>query len=112
VNWFRRGDDGRFLWPGFGQNVRVLTWMIDRVKGRTGARETPIGLVPDPAALNLEGLGLGGADVERLLRVDRDEWAAEVPEIRSFFRRFDDRLPPELGRALDTLSHHVTAAAV
>jgi phosphoenolpyruvate carboxykinase (GTP) len=112
VNWFRTGDDGRFLWPGFGENMRVLAWMIDRVKGRAAAVETPIGFVPAPGALDVEGLGLGRADVDRLLRVDRDEWAAEVPQIRAFFRRFGDRLPAEMGRSLDTLSQQVAAAKV
>jgi phosphoenolpyruvate carboxykinase (GTP) len=112
VNWFRTGHDGRFLWPGFGENVRVLMWMIDRVKGGAAGAETPIGVVPAEGALNVDGLGLGRADVERLLRVDRNEWAAEVPEIRAFFDRFGDRLPPELSRALDSLSLQVNAATV
>jgi phosphoenolpyruvate carboxykinase (GTP) len=112
VNWFRTGQDGRFLWPGFGENLRVLMWMIDRVQGKAAAVETPIGLVPAPDAINVEGLGLGRADMERLLRVERDEWAAEVPEIRAFFDRFGDRLPAELGRALDSLAQQVTTATV
>jgi phosphoenolpyruvate carboxykinase (GTP) len=112
VNWFRTGHDGRFLWPGFGENLRVLMWMIDRVKGTAGAAETPIGLVPAEGALNVEGLGLGRADVERLLAVDRDEWAAEVPEIRAFFDRFEGRLPPELSRALESLSQQVATTRV
>jgi phosphoenolpyruvate carboxykinase (GTP) len=92
--------------------VRVLMWIIERVKGTAAASETPIGLVPAPDALNVDGLGLGRADVERLLSVDRDEWAAEVPEIRAFFERFGDRLPPELGRALESLAQQVTTATV
>jgi len=112
VNWFRTGPDGRYLWPGFGENLRVLLWMIDRVKGTAAGTETPIGVVPGVDALNVEGLDLGRADVERLLRVERDEWAAEVPEIRAFFDRFGDRLPPELGRALDSLALQVTTATV
>ena len=112
VNWFRTGHDGRFLWPGFGQNVRVLMWMIDRVKGGAAGAETPIGVVPAEGALNVDGLGLGRADVERLLRVDRDEWAAEVPEIRAFFDRLGDRLPSELSRALESLSLQVNTATV
>src|SRR2546427_756843 len=112
VNWFRTGHDGRFLWPGFGENVRVLMWMIERVKGAAAGAETPIGVVPAEGALNVDGLGLGRADVERLLSVDRDEWAAEVPEMRAFFDRFGDRLPPELSRALDSLSLQVNAATV
>jgi phosphoenolpyruvate carboxykinase (GTP) len=108
VNWFRTGADGRYLWPGFGENLRVLLWMIERVKGRGGAVDTPIGLVPAPGALPLDGLTLSRADVDALLRVDRDEWAAEVPEIRAFFDRFGSRLPAELGRALDALGHELT----
>jgi phosphoenolpyruvate carboxykinase (GTP) len=112
VNWFRTGHDGRFLWPGFGQNLRVLLWMIDRVKGKAGATETAVGMIPTPDALNLDGLPLSRADVESLLSVDRDEWAAEVPEIRAFFDRFGDRLPGSLNRSLDVLSQQLTTAAV
>jgi phosphoenolpyruvate carboxykinase (GTP) len=112
VNWFRTGHDGRFLWPGFGQNLRVLLWMIDRVQGRGRATETAVGLVPAPDALNLDGLDLSEAEVDELLRVDRDEWAAEVPEIRAFFDRFGDRLPGSLTRSLDALSQQLTRAAV
>jgi phosphoenolpyruvate carboxykinase (GTP) len=112
VNWFRTGEDGRFLWPGFGQNLRVLLWMIDRVKGKGGALETPIGLVPAPGALDFEGLSLSPSDRAALLRVDRSEWAAEVPEIRAFFDRFGSRLPKELDRTLVSLGHQLTATAV
>jgi phosphoenolpyruvate carboxykinase (GTP) len=112
VNWFRTGDDGRFLWPGFGQNLRVLLWMIDRVKGRGGAAETPIGLVPAPGALDWDGLDVKPDARQKLLRVDRGEWAAEVPEIRAFFDRFGERLPPEMGRALEALSAQLTTTAV
>jgi phosphoenolpyruvate carboxykinase (GTP) len=113
VNWFRTGAEGRFLWPGFGENLRVLMWMIDRVRATgAGAVETPIGLVPAPSALNLAGLDIARADVEALLKVDRDEWAAEVPEMRAFFDRFGDRLPRELDRALDALSHQLTTTTV
>ena len=112
VNWFRTGHDGRFLWPGFGENLRVLLWMMERVKGQGRATETAVGLVPTPDALNLDGLGLGKAEVDALLRVDRDEWAAEVPEIRAFFDRFGDRLPPSLNQSLDALSQQLTTTAV
>ena len=113
VNWFRTGPDGKFLWPGFGQNLRVLLWMIDRVKGKGGAIETPIGLVPKPTDLNLDGLDLPHTTAEELLRVDKDAWAVEVQEIRSFFDRLGPRLPAELGRTLDALAHKlgVTASA-
>jgi len=112
VNWFRTDKAGRFVWPGFGQNLRVLLWMIERVKGQGGATETPVGFVPTRDALNLEGLGLTGAEVDGLLAVDRDEWAAEVPEIRAFFEKFGDRCPPALHESLDTLSQQLTTARV
>jgi phosphoenolpyruvate carboxykinase (GTP) len=113
VNWFRTGSDGRYLWPGFGQNLRVLIWMLERVKGKGGAVETPIGLVPTPEALNLDGMDLSRAEVEALLHVDRAEWAAEVPEIRAFFEKFGERLPRELSVSLDALAQRlgVTASA-
>jgi phosphoenolpyruvate carboxykinase (GTP) len=112
VNWFRTGDDGRLLWPGFGQNLRVLLWMVERVKGTGAATDTPVGLVPTPAALNWEGLGLSAQRRQALLRVDRSEWAAEVPELRAFFDQFGDRAPGELKRALDALSEQLTTASV
>ena len=104
VNWFRKGGDGKFLWPGFGENLRVLLWMVDRIHGRDGGVETPIGIVPAPGALKLDGVGISADDVEALLRVDADEWTGELAEIRNFFSKFGDRLPPELGRSLDKLS--------
>jgi phosphoenolpyruvate carboxykinase (GTP) len=112
VNWFRTGADGRFIWPGFGENLRVLMWMMDRVRGRGGATETPAGLVPTPDALNVDGLPLSRADVQLLLRVERQEWAAEIPEIRAFFDKFGDRLPEELSRSLDSLSNELATASV
>jgi phosphoenolpyruvate carboxykinase (GTP) len=112
VNWFRTGADGRFIWPGFGENLRVLMWMIDRVRGKGGGTETPAGTVPTAEALNLDGLPLARANVQALLRLERDEWAAEVPEIRAFFDKFGDRLPAELSRSLDSLSNELTTASV
>jgi phosphoenolpyruvate carboxykinase (GTP) len=113
VNWFRQDSAGRFLWPGFGQNLRVLLWMIDRIQGKGSAVETPVGLVPRSNGLNLEGLELSAAGLEELLRVDRDEWAEEVPEIRAFYDRFGGRLPAELNESLDKLAQRlgVTASA-
>ena len=112
VNWFRTDERGRFVWPGFGQNLRVLLWMIERVKGKGGAADTPIGFVPTPAALNWEGLDLGPKEQEILLRVDRAEWGAELPEIRAFFERFGERLPGELRRALSALEQELARVAV
>ena len=112
VNWFRTDARGRFVWPGFGDNLRVLLWMIERVKGKAAAQETPIGLVPTQAALDWDGLNLGAAERELLLSVDRAEWAAEVPEIRAFFDRFGARLPGELGGLLQGLERDLASVSV
>jgi phosphoenolpyruvate carboxykinase (GTP) len=111
VNWFRKGENGRFLWPGYGQNLRVLLWMVDRIHGRDRGVETPIGIVPTTSALPLDGLDIPPADVDALLRVNPEEWARELPEIRAFFGRFGDRIPPELGRALEQLSTRLKVPA-
>jgi phosphoenolpyruvate carboxykinase (GTP) len=103
VNWFRRGDDGRFLWPGFGENSRVLKWVVERLNGTAAAVETPIGLVPPPHALDLDGLDLPAADVEAALRVDPDEWRAEIPDVAAWFEKFGDKLPGVLWAELDAL---------
>ncbi len=96
VNWFRKDADGKWLWPGFGDNSRVLEWVFQRVNGRGDAVETPIGFVPAPGAIDIEGMDVSKEDLEELLRVDADEWRAEVPLIREHFATFGDRLPPAL----------------
>ncbi len=111
VNWFRTAADGRFVWPGFGENLRVLLWMIDRVKGRGSATETPIGLVPTESALDWDGLALSASERQGLLGVDRAEWAAEAPEIRAFFDRFGGRLPAEMERSLSALEQDLARVA-
>jgi phosphoenolpyruvate carboxykinase (GTP) len=110
ANWFRTGADGRFLWPGFGDNVRVLLWIVERLTGKAEARETPIGLVPTRGALNLDGLPLPQADVDALLSVDREAWSKEADEIATFFARFGTRLPSELHHRLAHLSNSVCSA--
>ncbi len=96
VNWFRKGADGKFLWPGYGQNVRVLKWMLERVEGRAEGTETPIGIVPTPDALTLDGLNVTRGTMEELLSVDASEWMKEHAGIGEFFRKFGDRLPEEI----------------
>lgn len=96
VNWFRKGDDGRWLWPGFGENCRVLKWMCDRVDGKVGATETPIGLLPREEDLDLSGLYVDHRDMEELLRVDARAWKAEYFDIHAFFDQFGDRFPDRL----------------
>ena len=103
VNWFRKSDDGRWLWPGYGENSRVLEWVFDRVAGRGEAIETPIGFVPTADALNVQGIDVTAEDMSELLKVDLDEWRAEVPTIRDHFAQFEDHLPEKLSRLVDDL---------
>ena len=107
VNWFRKDADGRWLWPGYGENSRVLEWIFERVSGRGEAVETPIGWVPAPGAIDIEGVDVSKEDMEELLRVDRDEWRAEVPLIREHFAKFGDRLPRALSDAVDELERRL-----
>ena len=103
VNWFRKDEDGRWLWPGYGENSRVLEWVFERVSGKGEAVETPIGLVPAKGAINTDGLDVSDADMEILLRVDSSEWKAEVPSIREHFAQFGDKLPAALATEVDEL---------
>ncbi|WP_016699669.1 phosphoenolpyruvate carboxykinase (GTP) [Actinoalloteichus spitiensis] len=103
VNWFRRGEDGRFLWPGFGENSRVLKWIVDRLDGVAAAVDTPIGRVPTAAELDLSGMAGGREDVEAALRVDREEWRAELPLIEEWFDTIGDALPGTLRDELAAL---------
>ena len=96
VNWFRKGADGKFLWPGFGDNVRVLKWILERVEGKGQAVETPIGFVPTRDALTLDGLKIAPGAMDELLRVDNADWAKETEETGKFLEVFGERLPPEL----------------
>jgi phosphoenolpyruvate carboxykinase (GTP) len=93
VNWFRRDDDGHFIWPGFGENGRVLKWTVERLDGQAAASESPIGRVPTVDSLDIEGLDLTRAQVEECLRVDDDDWRAEVAAIAEWFGKFGDKLP-------------------
>jgi phosphoenolpyruvate carboxykinase (GTP) len=101
VNWFRRDADGRFLWPGYGDNVRVLKWIVDRIRGGADARETPIGYVPSPGAIELDGLDLAPTRLEAALRVNRDEWIESLAGLGAFYQQFGPRLPAPIS---DTLS--------
>jgi phosphoenolpyruvate carboxykinase (GTP) len=113
VNWFRRGADGKFLWPGYGENVRVLKWILERVEGRGSAQETPIGYVPGPGGLTLDGLKISPAAIEELLRVNPDDWQSELDDTRQFFDKFGARLPREMReeheRLVSRLQRTVTA---
>jgi phosphoenolpyruvate carboxykinase (GTP) len=107
VNWFRKDDDGRFLWPGFGENSRVLAWAFRRCDGEADAVETPIGLVPAPWAIETSGLHISEEDMAELLSVDAAEWKAQLPQLREHFAQFGDRLPHELRAQLGALEERL-----
>jgi phosphoenolpyruvate carboxykinase (GTP) len=96
VNWFRKGADGKFLWPGYGENVRVLKWILERVEGRGEAKETPIGYVPTRTGLTLEGLKIAAEALDELFRVNADDWESDLADSREFLAKFGERLPKEL----------------
>lgn len=103
VNWFRTDDEGHFIWPGFGDNMRVLMWILDRCEGKDNAVKTPIGYQPRPEDINTEGLSLDIPTLIELLKVDKDLWLKEAEGIREFYKKFGDRLPKELREQLDQL---------
>jgi phosphoenolpyruvate carboxykinase (GTP) len=109
VNWFRKGADGSFLWPGFGDNARVLEWMIGRLDGTRTAVDSPIGSLPAEGALNVDGLEIDEEALTELFRVDPQAFAHEADDIEAFFATFGDRLPPELSRQLDLLRSRLQA---
>jgi phosphoenolpyruvate carboxykinase (GTP) len=109
VNWFRRDAAGRFLWPGFGENLRVLQWVIERGQGGGGAEETPIGWLPRPDALNRRGLGLGDDALAELLAVDREGWRANLRGQEEFFAKFEDRLPTGMREEHTALARRLRA---
>lgn len=109
VNWFRKGADGRFLWPGFRENSRVLAWAMDRLDGRSEAVDSPVGLLPAPGALDLTGLDVPPADMAELLAVDREQWAREVELTREWFAVFGDRLPAPVAAQLEELASRLGA---
>ncbi|MDX6475097.1 MAG: phosphoenolpyruvate carboxykinase [Gaiellaceae bacterium] len=112
VNWFRKDlESGEYLWPGFGDNSRVLKWVFERCDGGAEAQETPIGLVPTEDALDLSGVDVAAEQMRELLKVDLDEWRKEIPLIREFFDEFGDKLPAELREALDGLESRIERAS-
>jgi len=110
VNWFRQDENGRFLWPGYGENSRVLKWVFERCDGKVHATETPIGRLPDPADLDIKGLDLAPATLAKLLNVDVQGWLEEVPRIKEHFAKFGERLPKGLNDELASLEQRLKAA--
>jgi phosphoenolpyruvate carboxykinase (GTP) len=107
VNWFRRDEDRNFLWPGFGENSRVLKWAIERIEGKSAATETPIGWVPTLADIDTDGLDADDADIEAVLKVDADEWRAEIPLIEEWFAKIGEKVPTLLQDELSALKQRL-----
>ena len=109
VNWFRRGDDKRFLWPGFGENSRVLKWIVERIEHKAAGVETPIGVVPTAEALDIDGLDTTVDDVAEALAVNTDEWKAEIPLIQEWFDFVGEKLPTGIQDEFDALKQRLGA---
>ena len=110
VNWFRKDADGHWLWPGFGDNARVLKWIVERLEGKVDAIETPVGLVPRPEDIDTTGLDMADDDVVKALKVDVEDWRKELPMIEEWFAKFGDKLPAALQAELDGLKARLADA--
>lgn len=110
VNWFRKNADGKWLWPGYGENSRVLKWVVERCAGKADCVETPIGLMPTAGALDLSGLDISAEELEELLRTDVEGWLAELPSVEEHYARFGDRVPQGLRDELAALKERLEAA--
>jgi phosphoenolpyruvate carboxykinase (GTP) len=109
VNWFRKDADGKFLWPGYGENSRVLKWVFERVAGDGQAVDTPIGRLPAPGAIDTDGLAVTADQMGQLLKVDIEGWRKEIPDVEDFYNRFGDRVPDALRGQLTALEDRLTA---
>ncbi|MGH9734506.1 MAG: phosphoenolpyruvate carboxykinase (GTP) [Candidatus Acidiferrales bacterium] len=112
VNWFRKGSDGKFLWPGFGENVRVLKWILDRVEGHADAAEAPIGFIPTVESLTLDGMHISQGALEELLRIDPSDWADETRATGEFLAKFGDRLPAAIREEHQALASRLQRTSV
>ena len=112
ANWFRKGADGKFLWPGYGENVRVLKWILDRIDGRADAAETPIGYVPTPQSLTLDGLQISRDALDQLLRVDPADWAEETRAAGEFLSKFGERLPAPIREEQQALASRLQRTSI
>jgi phosphoenolpyruvate carboxykinase (GTP) len=110
VNWFRKDDDGKFLWPGFGDNIRVLAWMFRRCEGAAGAEQSLLGLVPAEGELDIEGLDVSKDDMRELLAVDPDDLHGQIPQMKQHFAQFGDRLPKAIGEQMEALERRLDQA--
>ena len=107
VNWFRRDDDGNFAWPGFGENSRVLKWIVERLDGSADAVETPIGYLPAPGAIDVDGLAEGAANIEAATAYRPEEWEKELPLIEEWLTKLGDHLPAQMWSEYDSLKERL-----
>jgi phosphoenolpyruvate carboxykinase (GTP) len=115
VNWFRTDENGRYIWPGFGENLRVLRWVRNQINSRNGSadgRETPVGLVPTPEAIGTRDLGLSSVDAETLFSIDRDDWLREAEDQDVFLQKFGKHLPQAIGDQHKALQNRLSPVAV
>jgi phosphoenolpyruvate carboxykinase (GTP) len=107
VNWFRTDDNGKFIWPGFGENFRILEWILKRVAGEVKAQNSPIGYLPNPEDINLDGSGVSLDTLKELLSVDKELWQEEIKNIKKFYSQFGTTLPDALKKQLANLEEKV-----
>jgi len=110
VNWFRTDEKGKFMWPGFGENLRIVEWILARCRGEVAGVETPIGVVPDPKDIDMSGLDLPAETMKKLLAVNAKDWLAEIDAVGQFFETFGTRMPGEMWRQNEALRARVLAA--
>jgi phosphoenolpyruvate carboxykinase (GTP) len=108
VNWFRKDEDGKFLWPGYGENIRAIKWAIERVNGTGKYVDSPIGRLPDAGSFDVSGLDISKDSLEKLFRVNNDDVVAEVNEMREYYKKFGANLPDELSNELDKTEKRLT----
>ena len=108
VNWFRQDDEGNFMWPGFGDNMRVLLWILDRCEGKAGARECEIGYIPEEGAIDTTDLDMSAEALEELFEVDKKLWLEDVADQEKYFAQFGDKLPAEIKKQLETLKANLS----
>ena len=109
VNWFRTDDEGNFIWPGFGDNMRVLMWILDRCAGKVDADITPIGYIPKAEDINIEGLDISLDTIKDLLTIDKESWLADVENIKAFYKQVGDRVPQTMYDELAALEARLKA---
>ncbi|MFR8643550.1 MAG: phosphoenolpyruvate carboxykinase domain-containing protein, partial [Monoglobus pectinilyticus] len=104
---FRKDDEGNFMWPGFGDNMRVLLWILDRVSGKADAHDSAIGLLPTASDIDTTGLGISAEELDALLSVDKEVWKEDVENIKEYFAQFGDRLPADIKKQLEILDKNL-----